>query len=287
MNTLEFQAAVNQHAAPATGEADIIGIVNEWQQKRKELVEKARELGLERSDIRSVKDRLAREAEGRWMRTRYASLDLSFVEKMKQRFLLSRNADDLNQISIVGRVESDQEDTATSLIATVPVFLCEWDSLRDLKRRYKDEDASYWRRESASVRVGEIPKHRVGRNHYGARDVSMFARMPDGIDSRLFARVRRCLAYVHLFEAIAIDRGLLDTVSNDDSVQVGILWAPADDAWSVQATAPRPAGDPAILVRRGHSTPYLVAYFDTPDEKPIDHIIREFSEGPIKRKRSN
>ena len=97
----------------------------------------------------------------------------------------------------------------------------------------------------------------------------------------MFQMVRNCIAYLRLFEVLIFARGYERDQRRSNGIEVGVLWAPTLDAWAFRVAPVRPKGDPAILVRSGSDQPYLVCYFDTPNEVSIENLIREFTSGVI------
>jgi len=284
MKTADFRRTVNGAASRVVG-GKPTAIVDELVVKLRELETKARDLGLSGTEIGGARTRLVAAAAERWMRTRYATLELSFTDR-KQYFLVGRSPDNPAVPVILRPVAVGTAPGKNETVIELPVFVTEWDGLDDWQKYYRatehhGDDTARVRSPDAVLPPARINGQHLSKIHIGAR-----TRYPDGITPSMFGRMRRAMAYSRLFDATLMDRGLEDATGyNSNGNEIGILWAPNDDAWVLRGQPPRPAGDPAILFRRG-DTVCLLGYFDTPDEKPIDALIREFSSGKLSRKGS-
>lgn len=290
MTTQEFQKTVDAQTEK-TRQVELSSIMDELEAKIAEIGGKAKEIGLSVDECTSVRSRLIAAAEHRWMLTRYASLDTSFAERNLY-YVLTRDEKNPSEVRLKGLLngtglDDDSEAEAskkTEKIVLLPEFVTVWDSYEDWRDRYEREER--WTRDnwSANGRNGyELPPVRVGGEHYGRTRVYVTTKYPDGITDPMFKRMRKALAFSRMFDVNLLDRDITDPRREGASDSFGLLWCPKPEAWSVTKTPPRPDGDPAILFKTGGKT-YLVGYFDTPDERPIDDMIREFSEGELPRK---
>lgn len=285
MNTATFQKTVNA-AAGKTRPAQLGKILRETAATIDETAAKARELGLSGSEIAGVRERLLDAAEARWMRTRYAALNLSFATGV-QHFLVGRSAANLGKPAILRSVPADFQASKNECVVELPVFVQVWDNYGDWRERYTVEQPRWNDRGDFQVEVmnrAELPPLRSGGQHYRAIHLHISTKYPDGLTPAMFRLMRKACAYARLFDAALLDAGLIESERHESRDNLGLLWAPADAAWAVSGTPPRPAGDPAVLFQRGDAV-YLVGYFDTPDEKPIDNLIREFTEGTVRNVR--
>lgn len=285
MTTQEFQATVNKYAEPVQ-EVETASILDELEQKLTEIEAKAREIGLNGSECTAVRSRLLDAAERRWMRTRYASLDLAFAQK-NLTYLLARKENAYDDVELRYDPNGFDEPKKTEVTVLLPEFVEVWDSFREWKRLYDTREQGWSRNEgrySANNRNGyEINPLRVGGVSYSRKRVFISTKYPDGITDEMFKRMRKVDAFNRLFRVSLLDRGIEDDQDDRMSDDFGLLWCPKPETWVVSDTPPRPEGDPAILYR-SNGTVYLVGYFDTPDERSIDNLIREFSQGPLPKK---
>ena len=287
MNTKQFRSAVAKQAIGPERGSDPVAVVDGLAGKIADAVAKAKELGLGGDAIETVRCRFVREAEARWMRTRYATLDLSFTHG-KRRVLLGRSAADPDQVEVrkwLGPATGDEPvGGREELVGAVPEFACLWNPYQRLREWFSESGTShYGHRFEFHHAVGAFSSGKVGGTHRPALRVEATARMPDGMTDRVFALARRCVAFLRLFDVMLFDREIADERTRVEQFEVGVLWAPAEDAWMFTGSPVRPKGDPAILVRRSDSECFLVGYYDTPDERPIEHLVREFSRGPLGR----
>lgn len=292
MRTQEFQTAVNCQSRPPAHEPDLIAVVDGLAGRITDATRKAMEIGLSGDEISGLRHRLRHEAEVRWMRTRYATLDLSFMdgETNRKQFVIGRTdaAPDQVELKKVLAPGEEVEHTKTCTVAALPVFVCEWMTFSQLREHFTPTQRDGWRVPFPEHRLRDhfhLPAVRLHGVHYRALAVTARVKMPEGITPDMFARVRRCIAFLELFDVLLLDRDMCEVPAHrrghrTGDIEVGVLWAPVEEAWAFSTVPPRPAGDPAVVVRSG-GTSYLVGYFDTPDEKPIDNLIREFSTGPL------
>jgi hypothetical protein len=115
--------------------------------------------------------------------------------------------------------------------------------------------------------------------------------VPDGITAAHVRSAREAVAHLMLAQSLLFARGIdLDDECRKGryesggigDAKVALIWAPNEDVLTLRSDPPRPAGDPAIVLEVvGHT--FLLAFYDTPDERPIEHLIREFSEGKLPR----
>jgi hypothetical protein len=85
-----------------------------------------------------------------------------------------------------------------------------------------------------------------------------------------------------MFNGIQLEDELgIDEYRNSErQPKVHVYWAPTLEALSVRTEPPRPKGDPAVVFSVGGAS-FLLDFYDAPDERPIEHLIREYSEGKL------
>lgn len=271
METKEFRRIVDGNCRPPTTKAEAMKVLDDLIVALGRIKEEATKIGLAGDEIKGVRARLIREAEIKWMKTRYAVLDLSFMEQTREVFY-GRN--DKNP-SVVEFKEDGGE------LGLLPVFVSKWDELNDYEEHYEEDARSFNRGMQYEHRLGTLPGIRVGRESFSPRNVNAVASLPSGINASMFANIRKCIAYLRMFNLMTFERGIAREGRGwKRDIQVGVLWAPTPESWTLKDTAVRPKGDPAVLVQKDDVT-YLVGYYDTPDEQPIDNIIREFTSGNV------
>jgi len=283
MTTAEFRTVVDAQTEKPR-EDDLAGIVDQLKERIGEVTAKARDIGLNAEECDSLRERLVAAAEYRWMMTRYASIDLSFAQRSLS-YLVGRDESRPDQVVMRGLVSDDYVPKKTETVVQLPEYVTVWDDLRDWQSRYSE--ATGWNaRESvysANQRSGyDLPPVRVGGVHYSRTRVYVTTKYPDGITSEMFDRMRKAKAFSRMFGVYLLDRGIEGRLERERD-EFGLLWCPSPDRWVASKEPPRVEGDPAILFRSGGRV-YLVGYFDTPDERSLDAMIREFSQGDLPRK---
>lgn len=272
MNTKQFRKTVDdQCRQPKKGEA--IQVVDDLEIALARVESSAKEIGLAGDEINGVKNRLIEEAQTKWMTTRYAVLDMSFADQSREVHF--------------GRVEDNPRkfefkdgEAPGAEYGTLPVFVTLWDSLHDHESHYDEQEKGWRSGMKYEHYLGTVARVRVGRDSFPPVRVEAVVSVPSGIDSEMFKRVRKCISFLRMFGLATFERGIERSSRREGEVEVGVLWCPTEESWSLKDEPIRPKGDPAVLVRH-NKTVYLVGYFDTPDEKPIDNIIREFTSGKI------
>ena len=275
MQTEEFRKILHKFTTDPVS-ADPIEMVGQLQSKIDSAIKKATKLGFSGEEMRGVKRRFLIAAERNWMLARYPILNMEFADR-KQRFLLARSFDGHGGIEMVGPANDETVAGKGQVVVSLPVFVSVWEEYEEMQRLFSVDNDSYHSRQFRQ-RCGRFEAYRDKGISHSRVDIGACVQMPSGITPAMFTRVRRALAYLQLFGVLLFDAGMAD--SGYDQHQVGVLWAPTDEAWSFRGEAPRPKGDPAILLKSGDVV-YLLGYFDTPDEKPIANLIREFTEGPL------
>lgn len=278
MTTTEFQAEFMQSATlPKAG--DGLAVIDEYVSLRERTIIQARDLGVGKEGLSDIEDKMASSFVRRWMMLRFAALDLSFT-KRKWWVEIVRDGD---EVRIAGTYDSKPDgnvDPVTTLIAGVPRFFSVEIDAKPFALGEKDMDKVHVNGHAA----GDLIAGQRASKRYRLMNITVDASLPDGITSRHAELARGAISHFRAASAILFSRGidisarLRENRYGDTDLKVKIIWAPNADALTVRATPPRPAGDPAVLFcLAGHS--FLLDFYDTPNEQPIEHLIREFSEG--------
>lgn len=270
MLTKEFRKTVDDQAKFAPKDTDLIGILDDLEVSLRDVEGKAKSIGLASDEIDGVRTRLIVEAERKWISTKYPLLDLSFTNRRRDVVYGWNDKDDVE-------LKNGSEEGCCA--GTLPVFTHVWGSVSDFENYFGHNEDNHSSMEYDEF-LGEIPRCKK----HPRRRVHATAKLPSGMSMALITKARRAICLANLFDVILFDRGLdrYDTRHNYNW-QVGVLWAPTDEAWSLSHRTVRMKGDPAVMIGRDRANTdhYLVGYYDTPDEKPIDHIIREFTSGKV------
>lgn len=285
MTTQDFQAVLNRAKQPAHSAEKPLAVIEQLQTSLVELTDAARKIGLAADEIDDSRQRLIGGAEARWMREHYAAVDLRFATQ-KTLHVFARDESDPR----VAKVVSSPIDTIGRFEVTgeLPVFVQLWNNYRNLRNFFDHGADCRGGQFIFKERVGSFPVRRVGQVYDSAANIVASVQMPSGLNEAVFSSICKAMAWLLMFDAQLLQYGIVEPVMSsrrEISDRVGILWAPTLDAWTFQAEPLRPAGDPAVLIRGGYRDPYLVCFFDTPNEKPIENLIREFSRGPVSKKK--
>jgi hypothetical protein len=288
LNTAQFQKSVNFNAEPIQTKRSPHAVLDDLETAIAKVRVEAVGLGMMANELDGVIDRLINEAEKNWMRTQYATLDLSFTESFRK-VLVGPEGE-----KIVAKAWDvfDGEVPKGHAWFALPTYVTHWDEFSDIVKSYhlgSREDDGWYRRDSPFHRcnLGTIERWRVGNEHHRAVNVEARLEIPSGMNQACLNAIRQAITFRELFALALFMRGISNSRMYADrhANDVGILWAPVETAWAFQAKPVRPKGDPAILLQgRKGSAVYLIGFFDTPNEKPIENIVREFSEGTMPKK---
>ena len=279
MTTAEFQSEFLSHASLPKAD-DPREIVADFVAKRSKALATAEKLGVGDEGTRNVRMKFAKAFVRRWMMRRFAALDLSFTER---KWWLKIERTEPDGATIVADYDSEpaaEVDRVMILIAEIDRFFhAETDAINFA---FKDVELRKERQY-----VGSFAHGKRDGVHYRNRDVMISAKLPDGLTDKHTKLVRQALSHYHLARALCYAEGvdlrddLRETNYHEKTAPLlQLIWAPNRDCLSVQTRAPRPMGDPAVIFAvGGHS--FLLDFYDTPDEQPIEHLIREFSEGSL------
>jgi hypothetical protein len=284
MNAIEFQAEFATNVGKPSGGAS--AVVSDYLTTRRQTLADANRLGVGTAGLGEIRSNLATSFIRRWMMTRYATVDLSFTER---KWWLRVERDDDNECRIVTAYESEPKndtDGERSMIGTIPRFF----SVHADALEFATGDTQLSPRRDHSL--GTLARYRAGRKVVREVRVRIAANVPDGITATHRRKTAEALGFYLFGKAVLLTRGVdlhNEIESAKDSyhrrrdeggAQVVVIWAPLAEHLSIKSDPVRPKGDPAIVLQiDGHD--FLLDFFDTPNERPIEHLIREFSEGSI------
>lgn len=292
MTTAEFQAEFLSHATPPIV-SDPRQIVAEYVETRRNTIRQATSLGIGREGTKEARTKLARAFVRRWMMLRFAAIDLSFADRPW--WVTARRSNGENTPKIVAASSEKPTgdiDPVTTCVGRISRFFSVYTSPEQFAlNRGEDADIEAIGKSNTAIRLGTLSSGRRGSDSYRRVDVTVWAKVPDGICARHVRLVRKALAHYRLADALTCEAGipLTEEVQSQNGRWTNrsgypdsliVLWAPLPEALAVEAEPPRPNGDPAVVVRLGGET-FLLDFYDTPDEAPIEHLIREFSEGKL------
>lgn len=271
MQTAEFQAAIQSArstANPGTGKQ----IVEEYLETRRKTIRLVKRLHLSPSSLEETEVKCAGGFFKRWLGRRWPVLDTAFMGA-RRRVLLTRDGTNTISAEWDGRPSERPSaiDPAMQIEAQMPVFI------EALKGEMKGQF-------SASIDLGGFVPRRSPRLAGAA--VTAKTLCPKGINPTHLRKAKRFESDLFRGLAAVLRRGisLLDIVGGKyrrreiPEIDVGVIWAPLAENWTFASEAIQPAGDPAVIARMLGTT-YLLDFFDTPDERPIGNLIREFTEG--------
>lgn len=279
--TEEFQKAIEPHL-DRRAEPDPLAILAELAKQQEKIRGLCREAGMPADATEKALDRATLAAECRWMKCRYPTIDTAFAETARRTVIVRRTAADPEQLEVCPpTAEPIWPDGKGETQVEIPVFAHRDTTPEDLAKDYAEGN------DRSVVVSGQthvhLPHGSFNKRSYRQAFCQVRAKVPAGVTPATFQRIRRAYVWWGLFDLLLLDRGLREhrgqyaRRSRPDLVQ---LWAPVDQALTVTRTLVDPDGDPAVLMRAESGT-YLIDYYDTPDEQPIDHLIREFSDGPV------
>lgn len=276
MTDAEFKQEFLSRAALPVAE-DVISVVDKYAETRKKTIASAIELGIGERGVQEIQQKAAAAFIKRWMMLKFATLDLSFTER---KWWLKIERDFNNIVKVTAAYNSPTEvggDRANVTLGEVNRFF---------QIEYDLEVFAFGdtQEKRASQKAGSFASTRKNGGLRSA-DVHVFATLPDGIGQKHVKIAQEAMGHYHLARALCYARGIniaSDLGSNryDRIQKVRVIWGPNMDVLSATAIAPRPAGDPAIVLEL-HGQNYLLDFYDTPDETPITNLIREFSEGNL------
>lgn len=292
MTTAEFQREFMSHAEtpdPQTPFDSAGEVVRDYVATRERTLEQIRSLGVGLNGAREVRGKLAAAFVRRWMMLRYPAIDLSFTTRPWW-VRVERGEDAVVEVAEVSDVKpSTAVDSVTGLVGKVERFFHASTTVAKFALGSDDDDDDE-NLKAPRVSLGSMIAGRRGATHHRNADVFVSAAVPDGITPAHRQRARDAFAHYHVGIAALYAKGIdlkaefakpeRYTSRDENAPAITVFWAPLQHALSVTAEPPRPKGDPAIVFSVARQT-FLLAFFDTPDEAPIEHLVREFTEGRL------
>lgn len=259
---------------------DAMTILNDYVATRDRTIKSATDLGIGERGIAEITAKAGNAFIKRWMRQRYATVNLSFTDR-KWYLRIERDEKNITTVKEAYAQEVDVGgDPALVTLAEIDRFFHVEYELS--KFAFGEIEAG---ERKASQRAGVF---RATRKYGGMSSVNLTvsAVLPDGVGQKHVKIAQEALGHYHLARAVCYARGI--DIASDmipdrysrESAKVRIIWGPNVDVLTVTAMPPRPAGDPAIILALNGEN-YLLDFYDTPDETPISNLIREFSEGKL------
>lgn len=266
----------------------VLGVMDEYIRTREKTLSTASELGVGYNGMIEIKSKAAHAFVKRWMMLRYASVDLSFIQDKK--WWLRMERDVFNNVTITGTFDFDVPPSEN------PPFI----AIGCVNRYFEvTEDIyafAFGMREKGQVKqkAGSFAASRKRNEPLAAMEVEVAASLPDGVGQKHVNIARTAMSHFHLSKALLYARGidLIEELTGDKVNRwsrvetpgsVRIIFAPNRESLSVRVAPVRPKGDPAIILDL-FDQHYLLDFYDTPNEAPIERMIREFSEGSLPKK---
>lgn len=247
----------------ATEKPDLVAKLRESQSKLKRELKK---LGLESTYAaeRDAKQKLQNVFYSNWLSASYPTVDLSFANA-QLKLLVERTGSGAKIIGVADREAERPQET----IATIDRFAKQKaEGRRDLLAGMPE----------APCQLGRFSFASFQRNREKFRDYTgqVWCNRPAGSPPSLIKRLRDIVAISMEAQAAAIRGG-----ASINSAEMGrmFLWLPRiEDMYIREEIQVR--DDPAVLVTCGDRS-HLVGFWDSPNEDPIEGLLREFSEGPF------
>jgi len=277
MNTLEFQTEVMSHAKPTipskNGE-----IVADYIAARRKARQSMTELGLGEHGRREAEMKLLETYFRRWLSAKYGTLDMSFTKETR-RAVVRRTSKGKAVKAFDVPATYEPESSIVECVIQLPVYVVASAST-------KIGPIDFTTKELGSFRHG-----RYAKEQFSTDNIFAACTCPDGFNRGHVREYQRFQARVIEGFAALVRKGINPTTILDNDrwqrerfripeTSLSVLWAPLDEHWQIRSAPPPPKGDPAVIAEF-LGVHYLLAMFDTPDEKPIEGVIREFSTGRL------
>lgn len=239
-------------------------LVEKLRESKSKLAKRLRSMGLEatRQAQQTATAKLESTYYSRWLGTKYPVVDLSFASGTID--LLVRRTE--NGAEIVGA--SREAEAPFEMVATVQRF-----AVQEERGHRCDLMCAF---PPPTVTLGGFYFSSFQRDRVKYRDYrgSVQCNRPEGSPKSLRRKLRDISAILMESQAAAIRAGM--DLSSARPART-ILWLPrVEDMYLTEQIPVR--DDPAVLVTLGEHS-HLVAFWDSPEESPIEGVLREFSEG--------
>jgi hypothetical protein len=241
-------------------------LVAKYRESTGKLKKELKRLGLESSyhAEQDARKKLQNVFYSNWLSASYPTVDLSFADS-KLQLLVERVQSGAKIVGIADREANRPVET----IATIDRFAKQKaDGRRDLLAPMPEP----------KCQLGRFSFSSFQRNGERFRDFSgnVFCNRPAGSPPSLIKRLRDIVAISMEAQAAAIRGGA--GITNAELGRM-FLWLPRLEDLYIEEEIPV-RDDPAVLVTIGERA-HLVGFWDSPNEDPIEGLLREFSEGPF------
>lgn len=265
MQTIDWKEQLT--ASAKTCRPDQAVLVEKLRDARQKVEKRIRKMGLEStySAKQTAEKTLADTYYSRWLAASYPVVDLSFTESVME--LLVERAE--RGARIIG-LKDREPIPPKEVVANVARFAIQKD------RGGRGEGAIFGNFPDPKCKLGAFHVHAFQLNREKFRDYSgdINCNRPEGSPKSLLRKLRDVSAIAMEARAAAVRAGI-----NLECATFGrtILWLPRlEDLYITEQIPVR--DDPAVLVTSGKHA-HLVAFWDSPEENPIEGVLREFSEG--------
>lgn len=280
MNTLEFQTEILKSVTKTKKEDSRKTVTADYLLARKKMFRQFKKLQLSGGAAAEAAKTLTDRFIVRWMSLYFPRIDMSFAERERQ--VLLRRDEVSGDIRVAEWDYSSvlsKLDGAVSRVSSLPLFV--FMPSVDLSTN----DYTF------SRHVGGFESRRK-RPVLSAANARATTQCPRGVTSQHIKRFH--LFRSRLLQAISVlERHDIGYTSGGyrrsgfygqiPDVMSGIVWAPIDTNWSFESEPVRPEGDPAVIATVCEQS-FLLDFFETPDEKPIENVLREFSAGTMPKR---
>jgi hypothetical protein len=252
-------------ATARTRNGDQLALVGKLRDAKDKLYKRLRSMGLEDTTQarRDAHAKLYSTYYSRWLASKYPVVDLSFANGKVD--LLIRRTE--GGAEIVG-ASTGQADEPFEKIVSVNRFAIQ------SEHSYRGGLLGEFPPPAAELGRFLFSSFQRDRAKYREFSGTVKCNRPEGSPKSIKRKLRDLSAILMEAEAAAIRFGVsIDSARPDRS----ILWMPRiEDMYVVRTIVVR--DDPAVLVKLGEHS-HLIAFWDSPEESPIEGVLREFSEG--------
>lgn len=282
MTMEEFQDTIKKDTVLEQNNPSDQELVDGYIEARNKTMAALATAGVEVSAARAAFEKLAFAFLRRWLGRKWARLDGGFLAT-KWQFYVHR--DQRGNVTASTKAP-DEVQPGLDFLADIPRF---FSSSIDVDEFIDRGVAGRFGHEAMeTVVVGRFAAYR--RKGVSLRGASVNARalVPAGIGSSQKTKAMALLADFYRAAAACLETGVdlfrqADLLSRDYPGAIRVIWAPNLDDLSLTTELIKPRGDPAIVWDFG-DTFWLLDFYDTPDERPIENIVREYSDGPLPKR---
>lgn len=246
-----------------TEQAKLIASLSE---SRKKLAKQIKRMGLEQNwnAKKTAEEQLKHTFYSNFLSATYPVVDLSFASG-KMKLLIERTQDGAR---IVGPADREA-DVPAEMVINVDAFAKQTEGMgrgRDLLQPLPSADHR--------LATFIFPSFQKNREKFRSYNGQVKCNRPDGSPKSLRRKFLDIVAIGLEARAAAVRAGVV--IEGPDYGRV-FLWKPRlEDLYITEQIPVR--DDPAVLVTLGERA-HLVAFWDSPEENPIEGLLREFSEG--------